>query len=106
MAAALWLKQVKEKKKTIYRHFLISFSFVFTAVDCYVSQWTEWNCGDSCIHGVQIRERHVTVKAAHGGKECPALKQKRVCRGEACDMQRVDKQRQELSGKTLLRHCT
>ncbi|XP_014777908.1 somatomedin-B and thrombospondin type-1 domain-containing protein [Octopus bimaculoides] len=73
------------------------YTYVCRPVDCYVSQWTEWNCGDSCIHGVQIRERHVSVKAAHGGKECPALKQKRVCRGEACDMQRVDKQRQELS---------
>ena len=50
---------------------------------------------------MQTRERKVEVEAAHGGKECPVLKQKRVCRGEDCDMQRVDKQRLELSGKTF-----
>ncbi len=55
--------------------------------DCQVSAWSIWTkClkkgGKECDSGTgsRTRTRSVTVKAAKGGKECPALKDTQVCK--------------------------
>ena len=50
--------------------------------DCVVSQWSAWSeCkqGKSCTEGYQDRERHVIRVAIGDGKDCPKLKERRMC---------------------------
>ncbi|CAL1534947.1 unnamed protein product [Lymnaea stagnalis] len=55
-------------------------------IDCEMTEWNEWSpcsetCGDS---SVQIRRRRRIRKPSHGGKTCPAKKEKRFCNVPMC----------------------
>ncbi|XP_041971790.1 somatomedin-B and thrombospondin type-1 domain-containing protein-like [Aricia agestis] len=49
-------------------------------VDCVVSEWGAWSeCDTSCGSGGMERARRVLRAAAHGGRHCPSLVQRRAC---------------------------
>eukprot|EP00118_Oscarella_pearsei_P013695 m.111462 g.111462 ORF g.111462 m.111462 type:complete len:1718 (+) comp37428_c0_seq2:104-5257(+) len=51
-------------------------------VDCVVGNWSDWSvCDGPCIAGLgnETRRRSIVTEAAHGGRPCPALLQKRPC---------------------------
>jgi Spondin-like TSP1 domain len=55
------------------------------AVDCKVGDWSEWSaCSTTCGPGEQTRERSVETAAAHGGKACPVLSERRECQEKPC----------------------
>ena len=55
------------------------------AVDCVVSEWSEWSkCDADCDGGFQSRTRTIKVPAAHGGAVCPVLKETRECNTHKC----------------------
>jgi hypothetical protein len=58
----------------------------FCPVDCVMSEWSLWTpCSKSCGEGSQARKRSVNVATAHGGVECPALKEDyRNCNAHEC----------------------
>ena len=58
------------------------------AVDCVVSDWTDWDeCDQSCGAAQARRERAITQFPKHGGKLCPTdLKQMKACSVPNCDV--------------------
>ena len=55
------------------------------AVDCTVSQWTEWGmCSATCGEGVTHRTRRVTLFDNHGGSACPHLQESKACDRGPC----------------------
>lgn len=78
----------------------ISFSlflFVFTVIDCTVSEWGVWSdCDVLCGTGMMSRNRTILSAQENGGKHCPSLVQKRGCQGIKCHGQR---DRRVLKGK-------
>jgi len=54
-------------------------------VNCKVSQWGSWSkCSKDCGGGVSTRTRTVTTWPSNGGKECPALKDTKICNPQPC----------------------
>ncbi|XP_046575803.1 somatomedin-B and thrombospondin type-1 domain-containing protein-like [Haliotis rubra] len=71
------------------------------AIDCDVSDWTDWGeCDNPCGLGSRRRTRKVKRYPENGGKNCPTLKQRRVCVGdskaEECLQQSVEHHAEEL----------
>merc|ERR1719453_1499667 len=58
-------------------------------IDCQVSAWSKFNvCSKSCGHtgqkGFKKATRKITTKAAHGGKDCPAISKFVQCNTHKC----------------------
>jgi len=55
-------------------------------IHCELSDWSPWgDCSTTCGKGTRSRNRHVSVKAQHGGKTCEdALKASEECKDEEC----------------------
>lgn len=63
--------------------------FLFTVIDCTVSEWGVWSeCDVSCGTGMMSRTRTILNAPENGGKHCPSLVQKRGCQGFKCHGQR------------------
>ncbi|KFH13639.1 sushi domain (scr repeat) domain-containing protein, partial [Toxoplasma gondii VAND] len=54
-------------------------------VDCQVTAWGAWSsCSVTCGGGQQDRLRSIVRPAAHGGKECPGLREVHPCATYPC----------------------
>jgi len=54
-------------------------------VHCATSGWGSWgSCSKTCGGGTQTRTKRVTTKSANGGKDCPALTDRKSCNTQSC----------------------
>ena len=54
-------------------------------MDCHFSVWSSWGgCSKSCDSGMKFRTRSVVSREAFGGKQCPSLEQRTVCKNREC----------------------
>ena len=53
--------------------------------DCIVGPWGSWSgCSKTCGGGIKTRHRNVKYPAKFGGRQCPVLKNTRVCNTHTC----------------------
>lgn len=59
---------------------------VSSAIDCGMSEWTEWSeCNKSCGKGHTIRTRVVTMEPQFGGDPCLETIQRKKCKIRKCN---------------------
>eukprot|EP01004_Peranema_trichophorum_P003198 NODE_21_length_5193_cov_112.595266_g17_i0.p1 GENE.NODE_21_length_5193_cov_112.595266_g17_i0~~NODE_21_length_5193_cov_112.595266_g17_i0.p1 ORF type:complete len:1676 (-),score=495.00 NODE_21_length_5193_cov_112.595266_g17_i0:119-5146(-) len=57
----------------------------FCAIDCEVSEWTDWSvCDKTCGTGSQYRTRTITKAPQYGGRECASTVENQVCSTTNC----------------------
>lgn len=65
--------------------FLMSCSCVSPAIDCELSEWSQWSeCNKSCGKGHMIRTRVIQMEPQFGGAPCPETIQRKKCRVRKC----------------------
>lgn len=79
------------------------FFFLFEAIDCMVSEWSEWSeCNKSCGKGHTIRTRMVKLEPQFGGRACPETIQRKKCKLRKCPGKR--KETRGVSARHLQTH--
>ena len=64
---------------------LCAVSLRWAAVDCMVSEWSEWSeCNKSCGKGHTLRSRMVKLEPGPGGSACPETVQRKKCKVRKC----------------------
>lgn len=61
-------------------------NYVPSAIDCVMSEWTEWSeCNKSCGKGHVIRTRMVKLEPQFGGDPCSETIQRKKCKIRKCN---------------------
>lgn len=74
-----------------YESLKLKTNFVSSAIDCDMSEWTEWSeCNKSCGKGHTIRTRMVKLEPQFGGDPCSETIQRKKCKIRKCNRGQVN----------------